>query len=88
MVNVHFIYALLIQCNYTQKIIIFTIFYYNAFPMHVHNYMYAIFSGLRLHVLKFCKRLPAKHETLPFTRVIVSPLVETIENHNTWISTN
>ena len=22
--------------------------------MHVHNYIYAIFSGLRLHVWKFC----------------------------------
>ena len=70
MVNVHFIYALLIQCNYTQKIIIFTTFYYNALQMHVLNY-----SGLRLHVSKFCKRLQAKNETLPFTRVIVSPLV-------------
>ena len=32
-------------------------------------------SGLRLHFYEFCKRLPAKNETLPFTRVIVSPLV-------------
>ena len=44
--------------------------------MHVLNY--AIVSGLRLHVLKFYKRLPAKNETLPFTRVIVSPLLPTI----------
>ena len=48
MVNVHFIYPLLIQCNYTGKMLIFTTFYYNAFPMHVLNY--AVVSGLRLHV--------------------------------------
>ena len=43
--------------------------------MHVRNYV--IVSGLRLHVGKFCKRLPAKKETMLFTRVIVSPLVPT-----------
>ena len=48
MVNVYFIHDLLIQCNYTQKMIIFTTFYYNAFSMHVLNY--AVVSGFRLHV--------------------------------------
>ena len=43
--------------------------------MHVHVFHYAIVSGLRLHVYKFCKRLPAKNETLWFTCVIVSPLL-------------
>ena len=76
MVNVYFTYALLIQCNYTQKMIIFTTFHYNALPMHVLGY--AIVSGLRLHIYKFCKRLPAKNEMLPFTCVIVSPLAETV----------
>ena len=72
MVNVHFIYALLIRGQCTQKMMIFTTFYYNAFPIHVP--IYAIVNRLRLHVSKFCKRLPAKNKTLPFTSVIVSPL--------------
>ena len=76
MVNVHFIYALLIQCYYTKKTINVTTFYYNAFPMHALNY--AVVSGLCLHVQKVCKCLPAKNETLPFKHVIVSPL------HTTW----
>ena len=51
--------------------------YYNAFSIHVHDYMYAISSGLCLRLYKFCKRLPEINETLPFTRVIVSPLIIT-----------
>ena len=39
---------------------------------------YAIVSGFCLHVKKFCKCLPAKNEKLPFTRVIVSPLLQGI----------
>ena len=63
---------MLIQCNYTQKIIIFTNFYYDASPIHELNN--AIVSGLHLHVKKLSKCLLAKNETLLFTRVIVSPL--------------
>ena len=33
--------------------------------MHVLNC--AVVSALGLHVYRFCKRLPAKNETLPFT---------------------
>ena len=69
-------YFLLIQCNYTQKMIIFIAFDYNSFPMHVQ--IYASVSGLHLHVKKFCKHLLAKNETLLFTRVNVAPLSMTI----------
>ena len=74
MVNVHFIYALLIhvQCNYTQKMIISTTFYY---IMH-SQCVYLIVSG-HVYTFTFCKRLPAKNKTLPFARVIVSPLLIT-----------
>ena len=43
------------------------------------NLTMQLISGLWLHVKTFCKRLPAKKKTqmLPFTRVIVSPLVTT-----------
>ena len=45
--------------------------------MHVLNYAlsYNYVSGIRLHVWKLCKCLPARNETLPFTRVTVSPLL-------------
>ena len=38
--------------NDTQKMIIFSTFYYNAFPMHVLKYV--VVSWLCLHVEKFC----------------------------------
>ena len=69
------------ECNYAQKMIIFTTFNYNAFPMHVLNYA-IVYSGLCLDVSKICKRLTAKNKILLFTRVIVSPLLTNSKNLN------
>ena len=72
MVNVNFIYALLIQCtgNYTQKMIIFTAFYYNAFPTHAQllvDFVYTFRNFVNVYGLPAKKQNVAVYTCNRFT---------------------